>query len=410
MRESLLILRFPYESAEGMGGEEKHIISLANALKEKEYLVKILTSCPCLLKVLPKSSIAYQKIWGGLDIVSKKSLIIFIFAFPLVWLNLTRHLVYNRFFYQIKNIYALTLIEKILITPVARLIGMKVFWGQHTRPGQWLTDNPFKFLFLWWSKLATVVVPSQDMRKQFIKLGIKENNIVVRPNALDKHRMPEIKHSKLGIYEKKIWHFIKNNNDKNKSLIINPGGDDEARRILQNYKIIGTVARLSPEKGINTLIQAAKKLIHFYPKCLFMVVGAGKDQDKIIAMICQEKLERNFFLLGYRSEEFIAYFLNIIDIFVLPSAYESFGISVLEALYYQKPVVVSRAGGVKDFIEHRKNGLLFTINDSTDLAKSIEYLLQHPEEAVNMGRQGGIIVREKYGMEKIIADWVKLFN
>ena len=73
---------------------------------------------------------------------------------------------------------------------------------------------------------------------------------------------------------------------------------------------------------------------------------------------------------------------------VLPSIYEAFGMTALEALACQRPVVASRTGGLPEIIEHNVNGLLFEPRDECDLARGLIALLSDPELRERLGAAG----------------------
>ncbi len=390
----LLILRFPYESATGMGGEENHILSLARIIREKGDYVKIITSCKCMLKEIKNMRIPYRRTWGGMDIVSIKSLVFFPFTFIFIIINLLRLLLYERVYNNVRVVYLLTYIEKIILTPFALFLGIKVVWGQHTKPGRWFYKNPFKIFYLILSRFVTVIVPSKDMKKIFEKNGVK--NLKVIPNGLDIDRLNKIQLKEKPKILRRIFQCLKDTN---------PGIE---RNKFDITKIVGCISRLSKEKGILTFLNAVQNILNFRNDIIFLVVGEGKERSKINEIIIEKKLQDNVFLLGYKDQAFLKNFLYVIDFFVLPSPYETFGISVLESFYMKKSVIVSRSGGLKDYVVQRVNGLFFTPGDYIDLGKNIEYLLKNKALTNQMGQNGYKTLIDKYTLEKIYKEWQKV--
>jgi len=404
MAKSLLILRFPYETASGMGGVENHVFTLTQFLQDQKHQVFFSSSCNCLIPLFKKHNFNYQKIWGGLDIVSVKALLIFPFTALFVFIRLSIHLIYYRFIKNVRNLYCLTLIEKILITPVARLLGMKVFWGEHTVPRKWLKKNPFKFLYLWWSNLVVVVVPSDDMSLKFIKIGVRKKNIKIIANAFNPLFFVDIKKDRKFAFTANLL------NGLNCPLFANAIIHNKSKffdKKKSRPKIIGTVSRLSPEKGLDDLIIAASKLIKIRQDLVFLVVGSGSEKERLDEKIKKLGLNSNFFLLGYRDYKYVSYFLDLIDVFVLPSSYESFGLSVLEAFYFKAPVVAVRNGGIKSIITQGQDGLLFTPHNTNDLAKNIEYLVNHPIQGRLMADNAYQLLQKKFSIKEIGQKWEK---
>ena len=104
--------------------------------------------------------------------------------------------------------------------------------------------------------------------------------------------------------------------------------------------------------------------------------------------------------LGYRRD--IPDLLGIMDMVVMPSLRESFGIVALEAMAMKVPVVASRIGGLEEVVEHERTGLLVPPGDADALAEAIRTLAENPEMRINMGEAGRQRVAEKFSIESTI--------
>ena len=95
------------------------------------------------------------------------------------------------------------------------------------------------------------------------------------------------------------------------------------------------------------------------------------------------------------------------DVFALPSDYESFGLVLLEAGAFRKPVVATEVGGVREAIEHGVSGLIVEPGDNKALADAIIRLLGDPDEARRMGESGRYRVATQltwnHSAEKLLA-------
>ena len=76
------------------------------------------------------------------------------------------------------------------------------------------------------------------------------------------------------------------------------------------------------------------------------------------------------------------------DVFVLPSLAEPFGIAILEAMALGKPVIVTRAGGPVEIVEEERTGLMVSPGNVTEMADAIIRLLQNPDQIRDMGTAG----------------------
>ncbi|HZK25483.1 MAG TPA: glycosyltransferase family 4 protein [Oscillospiraceae bacterium] len=149
--------------------------------------------------------------------------------------------------------------------------------------------------------------------------------------------------------------------------------------------LVGTVARLVPQKGLEVLLQAAALLVPRFPQICFVVAGEGPLCAELEKKRNNLALEQRFFFLGYCEQ--VAALLARLSVFVLPSLSEAQGIAVLEAMQAGCPVVVSAAGGLRELIEDNKNGLLVPPGNAVSLAEAIEKLLRQPHLAARLARQ-----------------------
>jgi len=140
--------------------------------------------------------------------------------------------------------------------------------------------------------------------------------------------------------------------------------------------IIGTLARLIPSKGIRILLDAMPHLLHKYPEALLLVGGGGEEQ---------EALERQARALGIADRVVFVGpvqdprdFYRRLDVFVLPSLDEAFGLVVLEAMAMGLPVIGTRVGGVPEVLTHGVNGWLVEPGDSAVLAAGLRTLWADP--------------------------------
>lgn len=158
-------------------------------------------------------------------------------------------------------------------------------------------------------------------------------------------------------------------------------------------QVIGTVARLAPQKGITYFLKAASMLIRDY-QVNFVIVGEGPLRHHLEAEAASLGLKKRVVFTGERHD--IPAILNIFDVFVLPSLTEGFPLTILEALAAARPVVATRAGGVPEIIQDKTTGLLVEPADPTGLALAVATLLTNRQKAVVMGQTGQARVNEKF--------------
>lgn len=133
------------------------------------------------------------------------------------------------------------------------------------------------------------------------------------------------------------------------------------------------VGRLSPEKGVDTLLAAWERLHGALP---LKVVGDGPLADRVRAACLRDpRIE----WLGRRSPEEVLDIVGAAACLVMPSTwYETFGRTIVEAFSRGTPVVAARIGALTELVDEGRTGLLFKPGDAADLASKVERLLADP--------------------------------
>jgi glycosyltransferase involved in cell wall biosynthesis len=101
--------------------------------------------------------------------------------------------------------------------------------------------------------------------------------------------------------------------------------------------------------------------------------------------------------------------LSVMDVFVLASTSEGFGIALLEAMAMSKPVVATSVGGIPEVVIHGQTGLLVKARDSLALARTISHLLANREQAAAMGKRGRERVETYFSIQSEIAKLEDLY-
>jgi glycosyltransferase involved in cell wall biosynthesis len=89
---------------------------------------------------------------------------------------------------------------------------------------------------------------------------------------------------------------------------------------------------------------------------------------------------------------------------------ESFSLTCLEAMFYGRPVVATRCGGPEEIVDHESTGILVDKNDITGMANAIEYLITHPQEREEMGRNAYHRVREKFSRANTVEKLAQVYR
>jgi len=152
--------------------------------------------------------------------------------------------------------------------------------------------------------------------------------------------------------------------------------------------------RLSKEKGIDTLLQAAKILPSKYN---LIILGSGPEEDNVRNMA---NLKPNVHYLGYQSKQNTISLIRGSDLLVQPSLMEGISSTILEALACETCTVSSDVGGNNEIIENDSTGILIKPNNHEELLDRISYLLKNNDKRIRM-TTAGLKVVEKYNWKRI---------
>ena len=171
-----------------------------------------------------------------------------------------------------------------------------------------------------------------------------------------------------------------------------------------------TVAQLNPRKGIDNTLRAVANLISKGREVNYVVIGKGEDESRLRGIIKRMGLEGYSYIFTDISDEELLKFYNISNAFILFSRkegsenIEGFGIALLEANACGIPVIAGRSGGIPDAVVDGETGFLLDPLDIEALAMTIKLLLENPEQARLLGKQGRERIVEEYNWEKITSN------
>ena len=200
------------------------------------------------------------------------------------------------------------------------------------------------------------ITPSEFTREKFIKSGISAENIVVKPNFVER----------------------------------DPG------RGLHAHGCALFVGRLAPEKGLSILLQAWK----CHKNAPLHILGDG---------VLRKQLETDATSLGLSCIKFIGLLernevykqMKEARVLIFPSQwYETFGMTIIEAYACGLPVIASRLGVMQEIVHDGRTGLHFTPGDADDLARKVEWAWAHPEEMRKMGQNARAEYEANYTAER----------
>jgi len=184
----------------------------------------------------------------------------------------------------------------------------------------------------------------------------------------------------------------------------------EAKTGEGDCPVIGTIGRLEPWKGHETLIRAMPLVLMRHPQARLRIAGhdpwgySGSLRRLIESLGLEEKVE----LLGFVED--IPSFLRGINVFAFASRSEGFGQVVIEAMAAGKPVVASRIAPLTEIVVDGETGFLVPPDDPEAFAEAISQVLADREKAYKMGNQGQRRVREVFSVEIMARKTIDIYT
>ena len=143
-------------------------------------------------------------------------------------------------------------------------------------------------------------------------------------------------------------------------------------------------------------------------KCEVSIAGSGDEEYKKELLALSKKCKHKVYFLDCVKNVSLVY--PHLDIVVLPSLnFESFGMTIIEAMKYKKPVICSDFGGMKEVLEHNITGLVVLANNVFLLKKAIELLINNEEMRIGMGLAGRQRLESNFNSTRMVEHYEELF-
>jgi len=218
----------------------------------------------------------------------------------------------------------------------------------------------------WKNKVNTYISLTEFARKKFIQGGLPADKIIVKPNF---------------IYP-----------------------DPGERKNDGNYTIF--VGRLSPEKGIRTLIKAWELIKHIPLK----IVGDGPLMNELITKV-NEKGLKNVEILGKKEKNEVIVLIKNSRFLICPSeCYETFGLTAIEAFACGIPVIASKLGALEELIVENHTGFYFNPGNAHSLAETVDSAWRQGNEIKQMGKEARKVFEQKYNAESNYRKLIEIYN
>lgn len=226
-----------------------------------------------------------------------------------------------------------------------------------------------------------VIAVSDNVKNELIASGIKQSKVTLIANGIDV--------KKFNLYD-------------NHSIL------KKRFNINDSEKIIGTLGRLSQEKGHIYLLYAFAEINKKFPNIKLLIIGDGPLRKKLEQLSSSLDLKENVIFTGSVSE--VQNILSIIDVFVLPSLVEAMPLALLEAMASKRPTIATRVGDIPRIIKNGTTGLLINPGKPKEISCAVENLLTNTNLSEQLAKNAFEFVRIFFSLEQMASKYISIYN
>ena len=217
------------------------------------------------------------------------------------------------------------------------------------------------------------------------------------------------------IMAKEMYRYI----DKDSKIEVIPFGVDleqfsppELREApLQKQVVFGIAKYLQPIYGLDYLLKAFARVEYSHPgRALLRIAGNGPELGRLQTMVNKLGISDKVEWLGEVTNSEVARFYQDLDVVVVPSLEESFGVTAVEGSACARPIIASRVGGLPEVVLDGKTGIMIESQNVDSLVEAMEYMLEHPEERVRMGLAGREFVLKHYDFQDNVTQMEQVYK
>jgi glycosyltransferase involved in cell wall biosynthesis len=269
------------------------------------------------------------------------------------------------------DVAALWLRRSLRSTAVVRTAHNELEWAKRPFRRWLLVKGIYPFVFDLEFGVSQRVVDILDRRLMARLLG---KRAIVMHNAIDTSRFVALSHADI-VRQKRDF------------------------GIEPNAPLIGSVGRLTRQKGYHHFIEAAKIVAQSIPDAKFLLIGGGEEEDALKQLASSLNLTDRFIFAGARDD--IAQILPILDVFVSSSLWEGLPTVIMEAMLATTPVVATQVAGTTELVKDDVTGTLASPANSAELGAAILSVLQQPQKADAMADRARTFVKMHFAIDAV---------
>lgn len=184
-----------------------------------------------------------------------------------------------------------------------------------------------------------------------------------------------------------------------------PKGEDtsDQKKDPDAHVVFGVAKGLHAVYGLDLLLKGFAQVHHHFPQTLLRIAGEGPQRGELEDLAEKLGVSEQIQWLGQIPNAEVASFYQSVDIVVIPSRQESFGVTAVEGAACARPVIASRVGGLTEVIIEGETGLLFSPENIAELVEAMECLIKDSSLRVKLGRQGRVNVLKNYDWQQNVT-------
>jgi glycosyltransferase involved in cell wall biosynthesis len=169
---------------------------------------------------------------------------------------------------------------------------------------------------------------------------------------------------------------------------VEPAENDNIRYLTKlgtDDKIVTFLGRITRQKGPEYFVEAAYKVLQKMDNVRFVMAGSGDLMEKMIRLVAKLKISDKFYFTGFLKGDDVYRMYAMSDLYIMPSVSEPFGISPLEAIQSNVPVIISKQSGVSEVVD---NAIKVDYWDTDAMADAIYGILTYSSLSNTLKRKG----------------------
>jgi glycosyltransferase involved in cell wall biosynthesis len=184
-------------------------------------------------------------------------------------------------------------------------------------------------------------------------------------------------------------------------------GDPGSLELSADARVLLAITRLVPQKGVDVAVRALGEL-RDVPQARLAVLGEGSERARLEALALELGVGDRVLLPGRVGD--VAAWLSRAELLVHPVRWEGFGLALLEAMLAARPVVASAVSSIPEIVSDGETGVLVPPDDASALAAVMRGLLADPERAARLGAAGRERAKREFSVERMAAGTLAVYE